>query len=196
MASRSRWLVGSSSSRRLVPRATSTARPARERSPGDRSASARPACSAPRSNLASKERACSTLRSVRSRTASSTVPDPASRSWPRWPTTTPAPSRAQPAGQQPEQGRLAGAVGAGEGEPVAPAQLQVDRAEPEAAALRDRPDEAGRHRPAAVAGAQRQAQVPALPGLLRVAEAFDAALDRLGLGGAGGGALLAPAGEG
>ena len=71
MASRSRWLVGSSSRRRLVPRATSTARPARERSPGDSAASGLRRCSAPRSNLASRDRACSTDSSVRS------VPRPA-----------------------------------------------------------------------------------------------------------------------
>ena len=202
MASRSRWLVGSSSSRRLVPRATSTARPARERSPGDSAASGLRRCSAPRSNLASRDRACSTDSSVRcphrvqqGARARGAVLAEVADDHPR-PEPDGALLRAQLAGQQPEQGRLAGAVRPGQGQAVAPAQLQVDRAEPEAAPPHGRPGQASNDLAAAPAGLERQAQVPALPGLLGVAEALQAPLDRLGPGGAGGGPLLAPAGQG
>ncbi len=56
MASMSRWLVGSSSTRQLTPSAMSVASSARLRSPGERSRPGRSTWSAPSPNLASSER--------------------------------------------------------------------------------------------------------------------------------------------
>ena len=146
-------VVGSSRTRKLVPRAMSTASAARDRSPGDRAASARAAGSAPRSNLASSERASwvfrlwrpSPCRGERRRESHGRLPMPGPGR--RTPTTDagtqpgdPATGR-QAAGEELDQRRLPGAVGAGEGDPVLPANLQVDRAEPEGAPLHECPAE-------------------------------------------------------
>src|SRR6266550_1974633 len=87
MASTSRWFVGSSSRSRLTRRDWSSARCARVRSPGESVEHARPTCSAPRPNFASKVRAASAESSVRSQKASSSgaaVPY-APRLWPSSP---------------------------------------------------------------------------------------------------------------
>ena len=60
MAGRSRWLVGSSSTRQFVPVAISSASAARVRSPGDSSPAARATWPAPSPNLASSDRASDT----------------------------------------------------------------------------------------------------------------------------------------
>ena len=128
MAARSRWLVGSSSTSRLAPRAISSARSARVRSPGDRVPDRRaarrrrrgrtsPAGSAPRprpdrSPRGTRRPACSPASKVR-------------RTWSTSPTTTdaaepgPAGRQRQPAEQGAEQRRLARAVGTGQRDPVA-----------------------------------------------------------------------------
>ena len=60
IAARSRWFVGSSSTSRLAPRAISSARSARVRSPGDRDDTGRSTSSAPRPNFASRVRVSAT----------------------------------------------------------------------------------------------------------------------------------------
>ena len=75
-ASRSRWFVGSSSTRKLTPAAWSSARWARVRSPGERVSHERPTWSAPRPNLASSVRASTGRRPLRStKRPSSVSPD-------------------------------------------------------------------------------------------------------------------------
>src|SRR4030095_2794457 len=76
------------------------------------------------------------------------------------------------------------------------ALFRSTRAPRDPARVPPRPGQAGHDLAAAPAGLERQAQVPALPGLLGVAEAPQAALDSLGLGRPGGGPLLTPAGQG
>src|SRR5690606_13663574 len=98
MAGRSRWLVGSSSTRQLVPRACRRARVARVRSPGDSDAAGRATWSAPRPNLASRVRASVAPPRTRSQPAATTKASSSGRSvsstprpWSISPTTTPGP---------------------------------------------------------------------------------------------------------
>ena len=84
MASRSRWLVGSSSTRTFTPRAWSRARDARVRSPGESSSTGRFTWSALRPNLASRVRTSPEAisgTSASTAAASGTVPASSERAW-------------------------------------------------------------------------------------------------------------------
>jgi hypothetical protein len=73
MAGRSRWLVGSSSTRKLTPVPWNTASSARVRSPGESEAGGRVTCSAPSPNLASRDLASACCRPQRSITVTHEV---------------------------------------------------------------------------------------------------------------------------
>ena len=98
MAGMSRWLVGSSSTSRLVPVAINIARTARVRSPGERSAAARPARGPLSPNLASRVRASTGSMPLWATSRSTTVSSlaRAPRAWSSSPTTTRLPSVAVP----------------------------------------------------------------------------------------------------
>src|SRR6266508_3128383 len=181
-----------------------TARLARERSPGDSSASARSAWSAPRSNLASSDRASCGVRPAWTRTRSSRLTPPGPPGGWRPPRAAePAPAEpgvpgvgGQLAGEQAQQGGLAGAVRAGDGEAVLPGDLEVHGPEPETAEPDPRTGEGRDDVAAAARGPERHPQLPALPGLLGSAEPLDPALQRLGGGGGRGGPVPAPGRQG
>ena len=75
-----------------------------------------------------------------------------------------------------QQRRLARAVAALDGEPVARGEVDVDGAEPERPALRDRALQRCEAVAAALAGAQRQPQLPRLERLLDLVDALERAL--------------------
>ena len=149
-------------------RACSSARCARVRSPGESVDHGRPTWSAPRPNLASSVRASTGARPVTPTNASSSGVSPCStRSCPIVPITVVRPSSRAPrsSGSSPsaslEQRRLAAAVAAGDGEPLARDEVEVERAEREVAAPTTAPARratrlpGARSRPRARAGAPR-----------------------------------------
>src|SRR6266545_2494703 len=192
-----------------------TARLARERSPGDSSASARSAWSAPRSNLASSDRASCGVRPAWTRTRSSRLTPPGPPGGRRdgvggegvaglaevahdhaGAEAGVAGVGGQLAGEQAQQGGLAGAVRAGDGEAVLPGDLEVHGPEPETAEPDPRTGEGRDDVAAAARGPERHPQLLALPGLLGSAEPLDPALQRLGGGGGRGGPVPAPGRQG
>ena len=84
----------------------------------------------------------------------------------------------QPAQQRPQEGRLAGAVGPLDGDPLAPRDLLVERPEPERAALDHRAREACHDVAGALGRGERELQLPALPRLLHLLEPLDGAVGR------------------
>src|SRR5690242_8492088 len=100
IAGRSRWLVGSSSTNRLTPRACRRASAARVRSPGERLADGRRTWSARSPNLASTVRTSPGTKSGTAAPNASTSgagPVNSPRAWSISPTTTPGPRYAEPA---------------------------------------------------------------------------------------------------
>ena len=145
---RSRWLVGSSRTRRLTPRPWRRASAARVRSPGERVAAGRSTWSAFRPNLASRVRtSAGSVSGTAAQNASSRrlraveqlagLVDLADQRRPSRGPACPA-SSGTPAQEGAEQGRLARAVRAGDRDPVRPVDLQGHRPEGEAAAVAPR----------------------------------------------------------
>ena len=81
-----------------------------------------------------------------------------------------------------EQRRLPRAVAAGDGDAVAGREVDVDGAQPERPALRDGALQRGEAVAAALAGAERQAQLPRLERLLDLVDALERALGLTHLG--------------
>ena len=193
IAGRSRWFVGSSSTRQLTPRAESSASDARVRSPGESESAGRVTWSAPRPNLASSER-------------TSFVHEPARRLEAREQRlgsrrTRRAPGRARRRrrpGRDERRRRRAAAARARRraasscrcrccrGSRPARRSGSRDRSGPSVnvAAVHDRAGEARDHRAAARRGRDLHAEVPALPRLVdRVRlEPFERPVGDLGLG--------------
>ena len=133
-ASRSRWFVGSSRTRTLTPRAWSSARCARVRSPGESVAHERPTWSAPSPNFASSVRASTGRRPLRStkrpssvspdRVCGALLPDDARDHACAEPHACPRRDRALRGGRA--ERRLAGAVRSHDRDPLARENLDVD----------------------------------------------------------------------
>ena len=194
IAGRSRWLVGSSSTSRLTPRACSSASAARVRSPGDSVAAGRSTWSAPQPELR-QQRAHVGRRAVRhrrrrTRRSSGSSPRNSPRAWSTSPTTTPGPSAAVPASER-RAGRAARAssvdlpepFGAGDRDPVGPVDLQVDRAERERAAAHHRAAQRRDDGAGARCRGDLHPQLPLLARLLDDLEPLDQPLGLPGLGG-------------
>ena len=172
-ASRSRWFVGSSRSRRLTLRACSSARCARVRSPGDRVDQGRPTWSAPRPNFARSVRASTGASAVTSTNASRRVrlavldpllPDrPDDRCAPDLPRSR---GERERAANRVQERRLAAAVAAGQRQTLAGDEVEVDRPEREGAARDDRPGQAGDDGSGACSRTQPEVELPGLERLL------------------------------
>src|SRR4051794_28706349 len=80
-----------------------------------------------------------------------------------------------------EERRLARSVGADDCQPILPAHLQIQRTQPERAALDDGMVEADDDVAAARRGRESEVEVPSLPRLLGDLQTLDGALGRLGL---------------
>src|SRR5207244_607747 len=96
---RSRWFVGSSRTRQLTPRAETSASSARVRSPGESGAARGRASSAARPNFASSVGASASVNdeAVRTSERSSDRPAKRVRAWSIAPSSTPGPTRREPA---------------------------------------------------------------------------------------------------
>ena len=172
MAGRSRWFVGSSSTSQFAPDAISSARLARVRSPGESDRAGRVTASCARPNFASSERASCWVSPLCATKASSSAAGPSKprRAWSSSPMRTPGPIQRVPAlsGRSPEEAvderRLPAAVRADQRDPLAPRQLEVDRAEHEVAAAEHRMLEA--HGDVA-ASARRRRSAAAAPSAAR-----------------------------
>ena len=191
MAGRSRWLVGSSRTSTLTPRACSSASAARVRSPGERVAAGRSTWSAVRPNFASRVRTSAVGQSGTSRGEGVEQLLGAEEPAARLVDLADLHRRAQgrrplvqrhPAEQRRQQRRLAGPVRAGDGEPVAPVDLQVDRTEREVAPAHDRAAQGGHDRAGARRRGDLQPQLPLLARLLDDLQALDPPVGLLGLG--------------
>ena len=142
--------------------------------PGERLRAPRPTSSCSSPNLASSERASCWVMPLCSTKASISVlvaveagaglverPDPHARADPAR-----ARGQRQPAEQAVDERRLPAAVRADQRDPLAPRQLEVQRAEDEAAAAQLGALEPGGDVAGALAAAEAQLQLPALPRLL------------------------------
>ena len=169
---------------RLTPRACSSARWTRVRSPGERSEQARDTCSAPRPNFASR-RARFDTREARSRDElvdecgvagerRTVLPDRADH---RAKGDAPLPGdQRHLAEQHAEECRLPGSVGADDRQPLAGNQIEIDRAELEVPAPTDCPIQAQDVLRKTRAGAEREPQLPRLERLLRKLVALEQTL--------------------
>ena len=157
------------------------------RSPGESEPAARRTSSAPRSNFASSVRA-SSGDSPLSRTNASTSgsrPVNVSRRCSSSPRTTPGPAQREPSRerhateQRVEQRRLPAPVRADDGDPLAPADLDVERAEGEGASADERALEPDDDVAAARGRREPEAELPRLVRLVDRVEPLEALRRRL-----------------
>ena len=184
-------MVGSSRTSTLIPRACSSASAARVRSPGD-SVSAgpqhvvggQPELGQQGAHLRRRpvghlggERVDQLLGAEEAPAGLVDLTDPHGRPERRRPLV-----ERDPAEQAAEQRRLAGAVGPGDRQPVAPVDLQVHRAERELAAADDRAAQGGDDGAGPRCGGDLHPQLPLLAGLLHDLQPLDPPVGLLGLG--------------